>query len=130
MTNTERFTRFGEAFERRDRAAWEAEAASDITMVPVPGWPDPGPFVGRDAAWAFMVGTEEAFEEVFYDGASEIEERGDNVFTCVDRRMRPRGAPDAVEVHLFMVATVTDAGVSRVDSFLERDQAVAAAGLA
>jgi hypothetical protein len=66
VTPPARFTRFGEAFERRDREAWDAEAAPDITMVPLPGWPDPGPFIGRDAAWAFMVGTEEPFDEVGY----------------------------------------------------------------
>lgn len=29
-----------------------------------------------------------------------------------------------------MVATMSDAGVARIDSFLDRDQALAAAGLA
>jgi ketosteroid isomerase-like protein len=96
MTNIERFTRFGEAFERRDREAWNAEAAADIKMIPVPGWPDPGPFIGRDDAWAFMVGTEEPFDEVTYDGAREIKERGPVVFVCAERHMRPRGAPEAV----------------------------------
>jgi ketosteroid isomerase-like protein len=130
VTPLARFTRFGEAFERRDREAWDAEAAPDITMVPIPGWPDPGPFTGRDAAWAFMVGTEEPFDEVVYDGFSELEENGDIVVARAERKMRPRGAPDLVEVSLFMVATVTDAGTSRVESFLDRDQARAVAGLA
>lgn len=130
MTPTDRFERFGKAYEQRDRQAWDAETDPGITMVPVPGWPDPGPFVGRDAAWDFMLGTEEAFDEVIYKGASEMEEHGETVFGCAVREMRPRGADELVEVNLYMVATVGDQGVSRIESFLDRDQARTAAGLA
>lgn len=129
MKSTEVFTRFGQAFEHRDRAAFDAAAAPQVSMTPVPGWPDPGPFVGRDAAWSFMQGTEEPFDQVFYDGATEIEEHGDVVFTCVKRRMRPKGEADAVEILLYMVATVGEEGVTDVHSYLDRAQARAAAGL-
>jgi ketosteroid isomerase-like protein len=129
MTNTERFQRWGEAFERRDREAWDAETAPDISMTPVPGWPDPGPFVGRDSAWEFMLGTEDNFDEVIYDGATEVMEKGDVVFVCAKRQMRPAGTADLLEVLLYMIANVGDGGVVQVRSFLDRDQALDVAGI-
>ena len=129
MTPTEKFMRFGEAFESRNRAAFDAATSVDISMTPVPGWPDQGPFVGRDAAWEFMLGTEDAFDEVLYDGATESEERDNVVYTCVKRRMRPKGMPEHIEVLLYMVATVAEEGVADVRSFLDRGQARETAGL-
>jgi hypothetical protein len=130
MTYSECFIRFGQAFESRDREAWDAETTTDITMVPVPGWPDPGPFVGRESAWNFMVGTEEPFAQVIYKDATELQEDENTVFVCANRQVQPPGAGELVDIQLYMVATVSEAGVSRIESFLDRSQALTRAGLA
>jgi hypothetical protein len=116
MTYSECFIRFGQAFERRDREAWDAETTTDITMV--------------ESAWNFMVGTEEPFEQVIYKDATELQEDENTVLVCANRQVQPPGAGELVDIQLYMVATVSEAGVSRIESFLDRSQALTRAGLA
>ena len=68
------------------------------------------------------------FEEVTVE-STEMIDAGDEVFAGIVQRGRPRGSRAMVEERSWQVVTVRDGAVTRIEAFLERAQALEAAGL-
>ena len=50
-----------DAYRRGDKAAWTNLMDPELETDPVAAWPEPGPFIGPDAAWDFY----KQFEEMW-----------------------------------------------------------------
>jgi ketosteroid isomerase-like protein len=53
-----------DAYARGDKRAWTNLMDPELETVPLPEWPESGPFIGPDAAWDFY----KHFEEMFLEG--------------------------------------------------------------
>ena len=90
--NVEVFKAWVDAWNRDDKRAWTNLMDPELETVPLPEWPESGPFIGPDAAWDFY----KHFEEMLpareaYEITEQID-AGDSLFTChaqEDERNRP-----------------------------------------
>ena len=100
----------------------------DVTVTPPEGWPEPGPFIGKEAATAQYEQTYSQFEEHEID-LKAVEARGD--WVIIDYKWKVRGAGSGVEVEFDAT------GVARFEDGLVREnhqrwdhaEALKAAGL-
>ncbi len=118
-----------DAYKRGDKRAWTNLMDPELETVPVPVWPEPGPFIGPDAAWDFykqfeeMLSTSEAYK------ITELIDAGDRLFVCQQAPMRGRASAAEVGFKLWGVHTFCDGRVIRTQWFTERSEALKAAGL-
>jgi ketosteroid isomerase-like protein len=100
----------------------------EITATAVPGWPEPGPFVGRDAALAQSKRLTDWGENRFTDIDVVADEGG---WVVVAYRWHVRGAGSGISTH-FDVATAVRLKEGRIIEWhnrWSRDEALEAAGL-
>ena len=121
-----------EAFRRfkpDDIEAWGARLHPDCRSTPVSGWPEPGPFVGRDALVR-------QFERLVADWAEfEIEkieaaaDSGD--WVVVTYTLRTRGAASGVETRIDQAVALRVANGKIIEAHFRwnREEALEAAGL-
>jgi ketosteroid isomerase-like protein len=120
-----------ESFRRAEANDLEGFAAlmhPEIRGTAARGWPEPGPFVGRDAALAETKRLIEWGENRFTD-IDVVADEGD--WLVVAYRWHVRGAGSGIETH-FDVATavwVKDALIIAWHNRWSRDEALEAAGL-
>ena len=103
------------------------ETADDFEFVPPAENPDAGIYRG-EAARRWLMAWHDSFEELTIE-STEMAEAGDEVFAGVLQRGRPRGSQAMVEERSWQVVTLGDGVVTRVEAFLDRDDALEAAGL-
>jgi ketosteroid isomerase-like protein len=103
------------------------EAADDFELVTPGENPDGGTYRG-EAARQWLKTWLDSFEEVTIE-STEMIDAGDVVFAGIIQRGRPRGSDAVVEERSWQVTTIRDGVVTRVEAFLERAQALDAAGL-
>jgi ketosteroid isomerase-like protein len=101
----------------------------EITATSVPGWPEPGPFVGRDAALAETKRLIEWGENRFTD-IDVVADEGDWVVAAF--RWHVRGAGSGIATHFDVAAAVRvkEGRVIEWHNRWSRDEALEAAGLA
>ena len=81
-----------DAYNRGDKRAWTNLMDPELETVPLPEWPESGPFIGPDAAWDFykhfeeMLPTREAYE------ITELIDAGDSLIACHEAPMRGRAS--------------------------------------
>ncbi len=127
--NVEVARRVIDAYNRRDRTAWSALVDPALETWPVESWPEPGPFRGIEAAWDFYLQVDEAWEP---GGVYEIVEEvdaGDVVYVCVRRDVRGKESGAETEFRLHQVVDLRNGKQIRVRWFLDRADALDAAGL-
>jgi ketosteroid isomerase-like protein len=120
-----------DAFNRRDAQAWADVVDDDLVNVPPHDWPEPNPVQGREAVWDFWVQGNEPFAE---GGRFELAELvpvpgEDTAIAHVRAEMQGSASGAAVLWSFWMVLTVGDGGIARIEWYSEREQALAAAGL-
>jgi SnoaL-like domain len=109
----------------------EARAAlfhPEITATAAPGWPEPGPFVGRDAVLAEFKRLTE-WGEIRFTDIDVVADQGD--WVVVAYRWHVHGAGSGIATHIDVVSAIR----VKQGRFIEfhnrwtRDEALEAAGL-
>jgi ketosteroid isomerase-like protein len=127
--NVEAFKRGIEAYNRGDKDTWTQFMDPEVETFPVAEFPEPGPLIGPDAAWDFYqqfadtMAASEPFE------TAELIDAGDRVFICQRAPMHGRGSSAEVEFKLWGVHTFHQGRVIRTQWFVDRSEALEAAGL-
>jgi ketosteroid isomerase-like protein len=107
-----------------DRAEAEAIFDADVVMNPT----NDGPFQGWDAMRNDFERWASAFEELEVS-AEEFIDAGDRVLVTAHHRGRGRASKVEVDGRFYEVYTLRNGKVVRVDEYVERAEALAAAGL-
>jgi ketosteroid isomerase-like protein len=120
------------------RAAFEAWNAGDmdglrefldpgIIWRPPAGWPEPGPFVGREAVMRWFEHLREAWDTYVTELIGDIIEAADRV--VVRQVWRGAGRGPEANIESTDVFTVREGRILGVDQFWEHAEALEAAGL-
>ena len=118
------------------RAAHQQFARGDSTLNGVAGHfelvtfrddPDAGTYRGV-AARRWLTEWHDSYDEITIE-STEMIDAGDQVLAGMIQRGRPRGGRAMVEERSWQVVTFRDGVVIRVEAFLDRTQALEAAGL-
>jgi ketosteroid isomerase-like protein len=125
--NVEAVQAFFDPLARGDLSRWFGEVTNDFVFVASPEVPDAGTYRGEDArrwitTWA------ESFEGYTVE-ATEFTDAGDKVVFEILQRGRPRGSQVMVEGRWWVLATLREGEIARIEIFPERAQAFDAAGL-
>src|SRR5262249_2200431 len=118
-----------DAYKRGDKAAWTSRMDPELETVPLATWPEPGPFIGPDAAWDFYKQFEEMWAASVAYETTELIGAGNKVFVCQQTAMRGRASAVEVGFKLWAVFTLRDGRFIRAQWFNERSEALEAAGL-
>jgi ketosteroid isomerase-like protein len=121
-----------DAFEALFRWQWEAWRASfdpDVIYIPTKEWPDSAPRRGPQEIERFMRGIQQDWED--WDmSIRDVRGNGDRVL--VETRVNAVGATSGIELRgrTFHVVTFRDGLITHMQDFIEKDEALAASGLA
>jgi ketosteroid isomerase-like protein len=115
-----------EQFSRGDFSSW-ADLPDDFEFVTSPELPDAGTYRG-EAASRWMTAWMKSFEGLTIE-ATEAIDADDKVFVGILQRGRPRGSQAAVGGRWWVVVTLREGVIARVEAFPERTPALEAAGL-
>jgi ketosteroid isomerase-like protein len=127
--NIRPFRKMMDAYARSDKAAWEAFIDPEVETIPTPTWPEPGPFIGPDAAWDFYRQFEQTLPLREEYEISELIEAGDSLFICQQAQVRGHASGAEVVFRLWGVHTFSDGRIVKTRWFNERSEALEAAGL-
>jgi ketosteroid isomerase-like protein len=116
------------ALLRRDRAAWLALHDEDVEAIPIRNWPE-SDMRGRETVWDFMVKMIDAWDPVPMDGVELIAAEPDKVLTHQRAEFRGRGSGGMVEFEYWIVSTIREGKIVRGQWFVDRAEALEAAGL-
>jgi ketosteroid isomerase-like protein len=119
----ERFAATGEfaANLSTDDFAWD--------MSNFHGWPEQQVYEGAEGARAFMTEWLDAWEDWRLE-VEALHDAGDRVVALVHQRARSKAGGMPVEMSFAMVFTIRDGRQARMEMYSDRDEALAAAGLA
>jgi ketosteroid isomerase-like protein len=125
--NVEIVRAFFDPLAQGDTSRWISEVTDDFVFVTSPEVPDAGTYRGEGArrwiaTWA------ESFEGYTVE-ATEFTDAGDKVFLRILQRGRPHGSQVAVEGRWWVVVTVREGVIAQAEVFLERTEALEAAGV-
>jgi ketosteroid isomerase-like protein len=126
--NVESLRQSLDAFVQRDRERWLALCDPDLEIVPVGDWPETDPIRGREAAWDFLVATDEPWEPGPYE-LVEVIDGGDKIVGHQQRDLRGKTSGVEVKYDYWLVMTVRNGKALRVEWFSDRKTALEAAGL-
>jgi ketosteroid isomerase-like protein len=99
----------------------------DIILRPVKDWPEPGPFIGREAVMGFYEGTREAFDADTVEVTGDFAHAADRVvFRWV---WHGHGHGPESNMELTAIFTVRKGKIREADFFWEHADALEAAGL-
>ncbi len=126
--NVELVRRALEALKRRDRTTWLAVHDDDFELVPIRDFPEAG-VRGPEAAWDFNLKAFEAFERVPIDDAELVDAGADKVLAHPQYGVRGRGSGASVEFDYWLVFSVRQGKILRTQWFVDRAEALEAAGL-
>jgi ketosteroid isomerase-like protein len=117
-----------EAFDRRDRAAWLALHDENVEAIPIRDWPEPE-VRGSEGYWDFLVKMVDAWDPVPF-GEAEYTDAGANKVLIHQRtEFRGRESGVGVDFEYWIVATIRQGKTRRVQWFVDRADALEAAGL-
>jgi ketosteroid isomerase-like protein len=100
----------------------------EITATAVPGWPEPGPFVGRDAALAETKRLTEWGENRYTD-IDVVADEGDWVVVAFRWHVRGAGSGIATQLDVAVAVRVKEGRIIEWHNRWSRDEALEAAGL-
>ena len=125
--NVETVRAIFEPTARGEFSRWFDEVTDDFVFVTSPDIPDAGTYLG-EAARDWVTAWVESFEGHTIE-ASDFIDGGDRVFFEIFQRGRPRGSEVPVEGRWWVVTTLREGAVARVEVFDDRGHALEAAGL-
>jgi ketosteroid isomerase-like protein len=127
QANVEIVRRGFEAWNAGDMAAFRELVAPDAIVRPPPNWPEPGPYVGREATMRFFEGIREAWDMDTVEWVGEPVAAADRVVICFTWEGTGTG-PEA-KMELTIINTVRNGRVRDLDYFWDRAEALEAIGL-
>jgi ketosteroid isomerase-like protein len=99
----------------------------DAVMEAAPDWPEPGPFVGRDAVMQQLSRARDAFDSDSVEFLSDVVAVSDRVIARVGWHGSGRGPQSDMEwTH---VSTIRDGRILKAQYFWDHAEALEAAGL-
>jgi ketosteroid isomerase-like protein len=125
--NVELVRQAEEAVLRGDRNAWLAIHDEDFELVPIREWPE-GAVRGREAAWELSMRFIDSFEVVPSE-VERVDAGADKVLVHPRYDLRGAGSGAEVEHDYWLVATVRQGRILRVQWFTDGVEAREAAGL-
>ena len=126
--NIEKILESSRCFDAGDIQGFAAIIHPDGVMTPPEGWPEPGPFIGKEAITAQYEQIRSQFEQQTTE-IKNIESRGD--WVILDYKWKVRGAGSGVEVEFDATAAsrFEDGLVREAHNRWDRAKALEAAGL-
>jgi hypothetical protein len=100
----------------------------EITATAVPGWPEPGPFVGRDAVLAETKRLGD-WGEISFTDIEVVADEGDWVVLAFRWHIRGEGSGIATHLDVAVAVRVSEGRMIEWHNRLSRDDALEAAGL-
>jgi ketosteroid isomerase-like protein len=100
---------------------------ADVVMRPLEGWPEPGPFVGRDAVMRQWERLRESLDADALVPVGELIDAGDRVVARLAWRGSGRGP--TMDIELTSVYTIRRAKCVYQELFRDHAEALEAAGL-
>ena len=116
-----------DAWNAGDMDIWSSFLAPDVTWRPTPDWPEPGPYVGREAVMLQARQLRETSHGDTVEPVTDFLHTGDRVVVRFVWRGRSRG-PD-LNIEMSCVHTVRGGKLTAFDYFWSHDEALKAAGL-
>ena len=116
-----------EAWNAGDMDAWADFFAPDVISRPPEGWPEPGPFVGREAVMRWFEQLREAFDAYVTELIGDIIEAADQV--AVRQVWRGGGRGPEANIESTGVFTVRKGRIFGVEFFWDHAEALEAVGL-
>jgi ketosteroid isomerase-like protein len=116
----------GEAWNAGDMDAFRELLAPDVIVRVPEGWPEPGPFVGREEVMRQWERNREAWDADTMEGTN-VTDAGDRVVVRVVWRGANRGPESQLE--FTAVYTIRKGRLSYQESFWDHEEALAALGL-
>jgi ketosteroid isomerase-like protein len=126
--NVQLFREAVDAFNRRDKAAFIALCDPEYENLPPRDWPESAPIHGPEAIWNFFVAVQEPWEESSFEVGELIDAGNDKVVARQHAWMRGRSSGAGVTWSLWHVVTYRDCLAVRSEWFIERAEALEAAG--
>jgi ketosteroid isomerase-like protein len=116
-----------ELWNAGDMAAFRELVAPEAIIRTPPGWPESGPYVGREATMRFYEGIRAAWDTDTVEWVGEPVAAGDRVVICFSWQGTGTG-PEA-KMELTAVYTVRNGRVRDLEHFWNRAEALEAIGL-
>lgn len=126
--NLDLMRRFVEAFNRRDVDALVADLDSDVELREWPEAPGSQAYRGVDGLKRALDNWFDAWEWMRV-GIEDVEEAGDRILVTQHQRAKGKGSEVEVEITSYNVYRFDDGKVTLIELFLNRDDALEAAGL-
>ena len=125
--NVEVLRASADAWNSGDMDAWADFLAPDVISRPPEGWPEPGPFVGREAVRRNFEQQREAFDADTAEPISDVIEAGDRVVV----RLIWRGSGHGPELNMEVtcVYTIRKGKILAFEWFWDHAEALEAIGL-
>ena len=122
--NVEALRRAFEAFHRRDKDAWLDLNDPELEIEPVGDWPEAPEIRGPEAAWEFLVATDEPWESSPFQ-LSEVADAGNEQVVARQRRqLRGKASRVVVEYDYWLLVGYRSGKAIRVQWFESRDDAL------
>jgi ketosteroid isomerase-like protein len=115
-----------DAFTTGDLDAWGTFLASDVIWGPPDGWPEPGPYIGRDAVLRAVAQPREAWDSDTAE-PTEFIDAGDRVVAKFV--WRGTGHGHAANMSVACVYSIRKGKIHAFEFFLDLAEALEAAGL-
>ena len=116
-----------EAWNAGDMDAWADFLAPDVISRPPEGWPEPGPFVGREAFTRWCEQLRETWDADALEPIGDYIDIGDRV--AVRQIWRGAGSGPEANLEMTWVGTVRKGKIVFVEFFWDHAEALEAAGL-
>ena len=126
--NVELARRALEALDRRDLSSWLAVSDEDLEVVPTRDWPEPG-VRGAEAAFNWYVQAFDTLQPFRTADTEFIDAGADKVLLQYRIDVRGRRSGAKVEWRRWCVVIMRKGRILRGEWFLERAEALEAAGL-
>ena len=116
-----------EAWNAGDMDAWADFLAPDVISRPPDGWPEPGPFVGREAFVRWCEQLRETWDADALEPIGDFIDIGDRV--AVRQIWRGAGSGPEANLEMTWVGTVRKGKIVFVEFFWDHEEALEAVGL-
>lgn len=100
-----------------------------IEMHEDPRFPEAGVYRGREAVDAYFEQFRQSFDEFTFEVEDLVDVGGDRVLALFRTRMRGRGSGASLEARPGWIYTIRNGKAVKIEAYLNRDEALAAAGL-
>jgi ketosteroid isomerase-like protein len=116
-----------QAWNAGDMDAFRELQDSDVILRPVKNWPEPGPYMGREAVMGFYQRIREAFDADILEQTGGFRHAADRVVARWIWHAQGHGPESNME--LTAIYTVRNGKVREAEFFWDHDEALEAAGL-